>query len=200
MKPDSKKTAPPLLVIENLLSDTSFASLRHFVVNSARHGGQYEERFHRTIAHTPVALRDAHRELAHFASEITGQKLKPSYNVVANYLPGGVCPLHADRDQCFYTIDLLVAQESKDTWPLLIGEYWTDDQWDAHGYKDPERHDKNIQPEDLDVEWTKVELKPNHAVCYSGTNSWHYRPGESQGRTDMVLFHFVTEDFDGPLN
>jgi hypothetical protein len=48
--------------------------------------------------------------------------------------------------------------------------------------------------------WHRVLLQPNEAVCYSGTNSWHYRPERLRGTADLVFFHFVPIDFDGPLN
>lgn len=191
---------PPVQIVQNLLSDNAFESLRRYVLHSARHNGQYEEMFHRTIIKSPMALMDMHRQLALFASELSGQELKPSYNIVANYLPDGKCPLHVDRDQCLYTIDLLIAQEADDPWPLMIGEHWTDEQWDHHGYKDIERYTGDPNPEDLDIDWAKVSLLPNHAACYSGSHSWHYRPTLSQGRTDLVFFHFVREDFDGELD
>jgi len=187
---------PAVHVVKNLLSDNAFASLRDFVVYSARHQGEYDEMFHRTRMNSPAALRMLHVGLADFASKLTGNKLKPSYNLVSNYLPGGKCPLHVDRDECFYTIDLMIDKDAASSWPLMVGEYWSDGRWDEHGYKDPDRYDENIQPDDLDVEWEQVELQPNEAACYSGTNSWHYRPGEAQTRTDLILFHFVKDDSD----
>ena len=197
-QPDNGRLTPmpPVQIVKNLLSDEAFESLRDYVVHSARHMGHYEPTFHRTVVQEPRVLTDVHRELAIFASELSGQKLKPSYCIVANYLDEGMCPLHADQKLCFYTVDLLVATESDSPWPLMIGEKWTDEQWDLNGYKDPERYSGDPSPEEIDVKWTQVDLLPNHAACYSGTHSWHYRPNKSQGKTDLVFFHFVSEDFD----
>ena len=49
-------------------------------------------------------------------------------------------------------------------------------------------------------EWSTALLEENDAVLYSGTHSWHYRSERLQGTADLVFFHFVPEDFDGPLD
>jgi len=191
-------TAP--LVVRNLLSDSAFTELRQFVVHSVRYGGQFDETFQRTYQHQNTALNGIHDGLTPFASELFGVSLKPSYSFVSNYLNGGRCPLHVDRPQCFRTIDYLVAADDPEPWPLRIAEPWTDEQWDE--YEGP-RHIGDIEPgtePDLDAVWHDVLLKPNDAACYSGTHSWHYRPTLSNGRADLIFFHFVSEDFDGPLD
>lgn len=191
-------TAP--LVVRNLLSDSAFAELQQFVIHSARHLGEFDETFHRTAQHQNPALNDIHDGLVPFASELFGVPLKASYSFISNYLDGGRCPLHIDRPQCFRTIDYLVASDNPEPWPLRIAEPWTDKQWDAY---DGPPHIGVIEPgtePDLDVVWHDVLLNPNDAACYSGTHSWHYRPAPSNGRVDLIFFHFVPEDFDGPLN
>ena len=187
-------------VIRNLLSDSAFRSLQDWVVHSARHGGGWDDEFQRTHLHQSNVLRGLHDSLTPFASEVFDVPLKASYTFVSNYVDGGRCPLHVDRPQCFRTIDLLVAADDPEPWPLRIAEPWTDEQWDNY---DGERHHGIIEPgtePDLDVVWHNVLLHPNDAACYSGTHSWHYRPTASTGRADLIFFHFVPEDFDGPLN
>lgn len=191
---------PAVQIVKNMLSDEAFQSLRDYVIHSARHMGHYEPTFHRTVVQEPRVLTNMHKELAVFASNLSGRRLKPSYCIIANYLHEGMCPLHADQDLCFYTIDLLVSKDSDSPWPLMIGEKWTDEQWEMNGYKNPDIYSGDPSPEDIDVKWNEVNLQPNQAACYSGTHSWHYRPNKSNGRTDLVFFHFVAEDFDEEFN
>jgi len=191
--------APPI-VVRNLLSDNAFSELQQFIVHTVRHAGEFDETFHRTVQHQNTALNGVHDGLAPFASELFGIALKPSYSFISNYLDGGRCPLHADRPQCFRTIDYLVASDNPEPWPLRIAEPWTDEQWDAY---DGERKLGIVKPgtePNLNAVWHDVYLNPNDAACYSGTHSWHYRPTVAKGRVDLIFFHFVSEDFDGPLN
>jgi len=187
-------------VLSDLLSERTHQAVRHYVVNSLRHDGEYDETFKRTVRHNPRPLIELHKRLAPYASELFGTPVKPSYCFVSNYLDGGRCPLHVDRPQCFRTIDYLVTQDSPDPWTLRVADPWTDDQFTAEG---GDRF-RDIVPEgtdpDLDVDWHDVDLTPNSAVAYSGTHSWHYRPRPSIGRADLIFFHFVPEDFDGPLD
>ena len=115
------------------------------------------------------------------------------------YDEGGRCPLHVDRPQCRYTIDYLIQQESTDPWPINIGRQMTDEQRNqlqiTHPQTDVEKQ-TIIETE----EWTTCLLQPNDAVCYSGTNAWHYRSTASLGTADLAFFHFVPEKFNEPLD
>jgi len=191
-------TAPT--VVRNLLSDSAFESLRDWVLDSARHGGTWDQEFQRTTVHQTKTLRALHDALVPFASGVFGVPLKPSYTFVSNYVDGGRCPLHLDRPQCFRTIDLLVAADDPEPWPLRVGEPWTEEQFaNYNGSRNFGIVEPDAEP-DLDVIWHDLLLHPNDAACYSGTHSWHYRPTASNGRVDLIFFHFVAEDFDGSLN
>ena len=110
-----------------------------------------------------------HRNLNGKACEIFGEKVKPSYNQITIYNKNGVCPLHVDREQCKYTIDVLLDQEIPSRpWPI-----WIDDK--------------------------SYNLKPNQAICYSGTDSLHWREHINQKWATLVFFHFVPENFSGSL-
>lgn len=190
-------------VVRGLLDDNDFEALKGFVVDSLRHIGSYDAPFNRTTIHNSPALINLHKQLAPFASELFQTELKPSYLFVSNYFDNGVCGLHYDRPQCFRTIDLLVHQDNPKPWPLAISDAWTDDQFKEFAESiDPEDADRDIEPGDLQgrVVWNEALLYPNDAACYSGTHSWHFRPVPSTGRADLVFFHFVPEDFDGPLD
>lgn len=162
--------------------------------------GVDEGEFVRTYAHNVPYFVNIHRQLGEFASDLFGEKLKPSYSFLSMYQDGGTCPLHIDRPQCRYTIDYLIRQDQSEPWPIHIGDHMTDVERaaiDETGTGHPQGDD--IQPR-IDAEnWHTVLLEPNDAVCYSGTHSWHYRSQPLVGTADLVFFHFVPEAFDGPL-
>ena len=156
-------------------------------------------KFGRRYAHNLPFLVDIHHQLADYASDIFGEKVKPSYVFLSMYDKGGKCPLHIDRPQCRYTIDYLIQQEVSDPWPINVGRQMTDDQRDAIEIQHPST-DKEIQAVIDSQDWTTCLLNPNDATCYSGTNAWHYRPTASLGTADLAFFHFVPEGFRGPLD
>ena len=154
--------------------------------------------WNRTYANNVGFFRNIHKQLADFASDVFGEKVKPSYSFVSMYNKGGQCPLHVDRPQCRYTIDYLIRQDHSEPWPLRIGTPMSDEELNAIAQKHPSSKTEIKQVVD-NVDWTEVHLKPNDAVCYSGTNCWHYRPTKSKGKADLVFFHFVPEAFNGSL-
>lgn len=154
--------------------------------------------FNRAYAHNVPFFRTIHAQLAEYASGVFGEKVKPSYVFLSMYNKGGQCPLHIDRPQCRYTIDYLIRIDQKDPWPIHIGPQMSDEERDAVDNPHPEG--KQIKEVIKSVDWAEALLQPNDAVCYSGTNAWHYRPTKSKGKADLVFFHFVPEAFDGPLD
>jgi len=158
--------------------------------------------FVRLYYHNPPTLVAVHHALKDAASEIFGEPVKPSYCFLSMYKDGGTCPLHIDRPQCRYTIDYLVRQDQSEPWPICIGEHMSDEDRlviDEAEAAHP-KGDMAIQHRIAQETWSTIELTPNDAVCYSGTNSWHYRPEKLKGTADLVFFHFVPEAFDGPLD
>lgn len=160
-----------------------------------------EGEFVRRYAHNVPFFVGIHRQLAEFASDLFGEKVKPSYVFLSMYQDNGACPLHIDRPQCRYTIDYLIRQTQPEPWPICIGDHMTDEQRQAHddaGDGHPQGDDIQAR---IDAEnWHTVLLNPNDAVCYSGTHSWHYRPERLRGTADLAFFHFVPVAFDGPLS
>jgi len=158
--------------------------------------------FVRTYAHNVPFFVNIHRQLTEFACEQFGEPLKPSYSFLSMYRDGGKCPLHIDRPQCYRTIDYLIQQDTAEDWPIRIGAQMTHEQRaeiDESGAGDPES-EEDIASRIATETWTEVLLEPNDAVLYSGTHSWHYRPKILTGTADLVFFHFVPADFQGPLN
>ena len=158
--------------------------------------------FVREYAHNVPFFVNIHKQLTDLASEKLGVKVKPSYCFLSMYKDNGICPLHIDRPQCRYTIDYLIRQDQSESWPIHIGDHMTDERRKAidisnTGHpKEPDEVQARIDMEN----WHTVNLEPNDAVMYSGTHSWHYRSQRLKGNADLVFFHFVPEDFDGPLD
>lgn len=154
--------------------------------------------FNRTYAHNVGFFSNIHSQLSDYASQLFGEKVKPSYNFLSMYREGGQCPLHIDRPQCRYTIDYLIRQDQSEPWPIRVGPQMSNEERDAITAPHPSTKTEIKRVVDT-VDWTEAQLNPNDAVCYSGTNCWHYRPVKSKGKADLVFFHFVPEAFNGPL-
>ncbi len=164
--------------------------------------GVDDKDFVRRYAHNVPYFVNIHRQLTEFASEQFGEPLKPSYVFLSLYEDGGICPLHIDRPQCYRTIDYLIQQDQAEPWPIRIGEPMSDEQrqaLDESGAGHPQTEGE-IADRIAAETWTDALLEPNDAVLYSGTHQWHYRPERLRGRADLVFFHFVPANFDGPLN
>lgn len=156
-------------------------------------------KFGRRYAHNLPFLVNIHHQLKQYASDLFGEKVKPSYVFLSMYDKGGRCPLHIDRPQCRYTIDYLIQQEASEPWPIHIGRQMTDKERDSVEIQHPSIPEE-IQSVIDSQDWTECLLSPNDATCYSGTNAWHYRPTASVGTADLAFFHFVPEKFNGPLD
>ena len=192
------------LIIKGLFDETTYKTIIKFLDERVPYMsvGLDTGDFVREYAHNVPFFVNIHKQLTEFASEKIGVKVKPSYCFLSMYKDNGICPLHIDRPQCRYTIDYLIRQDQKEPWPIHIGDHMTDDQ---RKLIDISNTGSPKEPEDvaarLDVEnWHTVKLEPNEAVMYSGTHSWHYRSQRLKGTADLVFFHFVPEDFDGPLD
>ncbi len=81
-----------------------------------------ENKFNRWHWHNLPLLRHLHNDAKFIAmaSEIFGQPVQPSYCFLSLYGPEGVCPLHQDRPQCQFTIDLQI--DSDGAWPINVDE------------------------------------------------------------------------------
>ena len=167
-------------------------------LQSDRHLPDNESKFNRRFANNLPFFVNIHNQLIDVASEVFGEKVKPSYSFMSLYDDGGRCPLHIDRPQCRYTIDYLIRQESKEPWPICISKQMNDKQ--VRAVENPHPDDEHKQTIIDSAEWTQVNLQANDAVCYSGTNAWHYRPTASHGTADLVFWHFVPRKFNGSLD
>jgi len=65
-----------------------------------------------------------HQQLTSVVSRIAGQPVKPSFCYFASYRPGAELPAHTDREQCEYSLSILIDQSpeptDKSSWPLFL--------------------------------------------------------------------------------
>jgi hypothetical protein len=117
-----------------------------------------------------------HHQLTRYVGEAVGMLVKPSYAYVSAYQGGAVLDRHLDREQCEFTMSLLIErtyEKEAIPWPLYF-----------------------------DTSQGKVELfqSVGDAVLFRGTRLPHYRPPLAEGQTyTSLLFHYVPADFTRTL-
>ncbi len=131
----------------------------------------------RYVAHDEPVMRFFHHQLTHMVGRIVGEEVKPSYVYLAAYRAGAELPKHVDREQCEYSITLLLdhSPEPKPASP-----------WPIH----------------LDtVTFTVIVFQAiGDGLIYRGRRFPHYRRPLSTGLTSTsVFFHYVPRSFTGSI-
>lgn len=70
----------------------------------------FDQKFQRYYLTNLSLFHDLHISLNAWLEQKLKVKSKPSYTFMVEYLPGGFCPRHYDRDPCKYTIALCLKQ------------------------------------------------------------------------------------------
>lgn len=193
-----------VLVKRNLFEPKTHKAISEHLKTHVRYAPYSDDpfEFKRTYVHNLPYLVNIHHQLTDVASELVGEKLVPSYVFLSMYYDGGTCPLHIDRPQCRYTIDYMVDKNFDGEWPINISRAFNNDERIRLEETQGGRPLTETEKQEIITreKWTSVNLEPNDAVVYSGTNSWHYRPDVLSGSATLVFFHFVQEGFNGPLS
>lgn len=166
--------------VGQLIHPFHIGSLRHYSRRVLRKGGMRlgdslsPERY---VAYDEVVFSFFHRQLTGLVSDLVGTPVKPTYVYTICYQAGSDLPRHKDRAQCQYTVTLLL-----DCAPDLRGK----------------------SPWPLFLETTKgaVEIRQRvgESLLYRSTEIPHSRTPIPDGMTSTsVLFHYVGQDFTGPL-
>ena len=132
----------------------------------------------RYITHNEPVSMFFHKQLTSLTGRICQRPLKRSYVYVSAYQGGASLPRHKDRQQCEYSISLLI-----DFVPELSGQC----PWPLH-----------LVTSDADV---TMYQSLGDAIFYRGRQLPHYRdqlPEEMSSTS--ILFHFVDEDFPDSLD
>ena len=137
--------------------------------------------------HNEPMARFLHTQLVWLVSQIAGEAVIPSYAYFAGYRGGAELSRHTDREQCEFSISLLVdyqapshethevtsGSDSRSSWPLWLET--------AGGV-------------------VAIDQRPGDALLYRGTRLPHWRTRlHDEHRSDSVLLHYVPQSFSGPL-
>ena len=119
-----------------------------------------------------------HPQLALLMSRVAGEPVKPSYLYFASYPPGAALPRHVDREQCEFSISLLIDYSPEPDgpcgWPLFL------------------------EHPDLPGGVVGADLGLGDAVLYRGRRLVHYREPLPAGHQSSSLFlHYLREGFAG---
>ncbi|MFD9354655.1 sulfotransferase family protein [Streptomyces sp. NPDC060031] len=113
-----------------------------------------------------------HHQFRPLVGRIAGRPVRPSYSYVSAYRGGAVLGRHVDREQCEYTVSLLLGESGpgiEGGWPLHLGT--------------PRGEVSVVQ-------------RPGQAVLFRGTRLPHGRPPLPDGSTHTsLLFHYVPAEF-----
>ena len=122
-----------------------------------------------------------HEQLAPLVSRVVGEPVKPSYVYSATYVEDAVLEAHTDRPQCEFTMSMQIGYE-------------------------PELETGEVSPwalclDDLRENRIETYLANGDALIYKGCELVHYRDALfKKHQSTSVFFHFVPENFDGPLD
>jgi hypothetical protein len=121
-----------------------------------------------------------HAQLASLVSRVAAEPVKPSYVYLASYRPGADLKRHVDREQCEFSISLLVDYipdpDGPCGWPLFL--------------------ENPAAPEVVHA----ADLGIGDALIYRGRELVHYRqPLPEAHQSTSFFLHYVRETFTGRL-
>lgn len=165
----------------NLIHPFHIAALRRYYRHAIRRGNIRlgdEQSSRRYVAHNDSVARFFHHQIANAVSAIVGEAVKPSYVYLASYLGGAELKKHTDREQCEFSVTLCLdfspEPEAATSWPIRL---------------------------DTPEGTIKVYQALGDALVYRGTKVPHYRDVLGDGNmSTSIFFHYVPENFTGPLD
>jgi hypothetical protein len=167
--------------LAELIHPFHVAALRRYYRQRVRTGGMVlgdGQSSRRYVAHNDGVARFFHRQLTQVMSAVAGETVKPSYVYAASYQGGAKLDVHTDRLQCEFSITFCLDYSPEPSlatpWPLQL-------------------HTKSGV--------VTVYQAIGDALLYRGRALPHSRDRLRQGQTSTsIFFHYVREDFPGPLD
>ena len=129
-------------------------------------------------AHNEQLASVLHREIHSALDRVIPEVVQPSYSYVCLYIEGAELPRHTDRPECEYTLSLAVhsTPTAAKPWPLYL--------------EIPGRQRS-----------FGARLGPGDGLVFRGREIPHYRKRlTGSDRVCTILFHFVPNNFPGPLD
>jgi hypothetical protein len=169
------------LPLRSLLHPFHVAALRRYYRYQLRRGafprGDRDNPLRYVAKNEPVA-RFFHHQLTHTVSAVAGQRVKPSYVYFASYLSGAELTKHTDRPQCEFSVTLCLdfspEPACETSWPIRL---------------------------ETSRGTVAVYQALGDGLVYRGPSVPHYRTALPEGHTSTsIFFHYVAEDFEGPLD
>ncbi|MCK9931118.1 hypothetical protein MXD62_28925 [Frankia sp. Mgl5] len=122
--------------------------------------------------HNESLSRFFHHQLTDVVSRIAGCPVRPAYSYVSAYRGGAVLTRHVDREQCEFTVSLLLGESGSDMsggWPLLL---------ESRGGP------------------LSLSCRPGEAIMFRGPTVPHSRlPLRDGGTHTSLLLHYVPAEF-----
>lgn len=167
--------------LPNLIHPFHVAGLRRYYRHQIRTGAITlgdRQSARRYIAHNEPVARFFHHHLTSVFSRVAGTALKPSYVYFASYLEGAELKKHTDREQCDFSItfclDYSPEPELATPWPISL---------------------------ETGKGTVTIYQALGDGLAYRGMELPHYRRRLGQGQTSTsIFFHYVAEEFAGPLD
>jgi hypothetical protein len=167
--------------LSELIHPFHVAALRRYYRHRIRTGGMVlgdDQSSRRYVAHNDGVARFFHHQLTPAMAAIAGEAVKPSYVYAASYQGGARLDLHTDRQQCEFSITFCLDYSPEPSlatpWPLQL-------------------HTKSGV--------VTVYQAIGDALLYRGRDLPHSRDTLRHGQTSTsIFFHYVREDFSGPLD
>ena len=166
--------------LTGLLHPYHVAALRRYYRGLIRRGEVHlgdQQSSRRYIAYNEPVARFFHHHIAATVAAVVGQAIKPSYVYMASYKSGAELKKHTDRAQCEFSVTLCLdfsPEPARETsWPIRL---------------------------DTSRGTVAVYQSLGDGLVYRGTRLPHYRHTLAEGQSSTsIFFHYVREEFDGPL-
>jgi len=167
--------------VSGLIHPFHIAALRRYYRHLIRTGAVRlgdSQSMRRYVAYNEPVARFFHHQITSIVSTVAGEPLKPSYVYFASYLSGAELKRHSDREQCEFSVtfclDFSPEPKLETPWPIRL---------------------------DTPTDTVTVYQALGDGLAYRGTRLPHYRDVLGAGQTSTsIFFHYVSEDFSGPLD
>jgi len=136
---------------------------------------------HRYVARNEKVSRLVHEDLTPLVSLIVGRRVEPTYSYFSGYVRNSELPLHTDRDDCEYTVSLLLERKPSGIgWPIYLEK-----RAGTGLTPGPKRH---VVGEGAR---TALDCGENAFMIFKGRHHAHFREAFKGEHAYILLLHYV---------